>query len=200
MICQEKAARLLCASNCAKDPLGLREGQTDLVRISCTMSHLELTGWYWGALTSIEARQMLNQTTEGTFLVRDSSNPQYLLTLSVKTSSGPAHLRIEYNEGKFGFDSVVLAKPKLKNFDDVVDLVQHYVSVSKGAHNAHDQSIAPVTKDTVIHLKLTKPLYVATPSLQHLCRIIINKSTKTIQELPLPNRLKEYLLEYPFHL
>ncbi|XP_032898397.1 suppressor of cytokine signaling 2-like [Amblyraja radiata] len=200
MICQEKAARLLCASNCAQDPLGLREGQTDLFRISCTMSHLELTGWYWGALTSIEARQMLNQTTEGTFLVRDSSNPQYLLTLSVKTSSGPAHLRIEYSEGKFGFDSVVLAKPKLKNFDDVVDLVQHYVSVSKGAHKAHDQSIAPVTKDTVIHLKLTKPLYVATPSLQHLCRIIINKSTKTIQELPLPTRLKEYLLEYPFHL
>uniref|UniRef100_A0A4W3GG30 SH2 domain-containing protein n=1 Tax=Callorhinchus milii TaxID=7868 RepID=A0A4W3GG30_CALMI len=85
--------------------------------------------WYWGALTSLEARQILNQTTEGTFLIRDSSNPEYLLTLSVKTSSGPAHLRIEYNEGKFGFDSVVLARPKLRNFEDVVDLVQHYILI-----------------------------------------------------------------------
>ncbi|XP_041050564.1 suppressor of cytokine signaling 2-like [Carcharodon carcharias] len=200
MICQEKAVTPPSASNSPQDPLDLREGHSDLFRISCTMSHLELTGWYWGALTSIEARQILNQTTEGTFLIRDSSNPEYLLTLSVKTSSGPAHLRIEYNEGKFGFDSVVLAKPKLKNFEDVVDLIQHYVLLSKSAQTTHDQSIAPVTKDTVIHLKLTKPLYVATPSLQHLCRIIINKSTKTIQELPLPTRLKEYLLEYPFHL
>ncbi|XP_069797817.1 suppressor of cytokine signaling 2-like [Narcine bancroftii] len=200
MICPETAGTPLCPSNWPQDTLDLREEHSDLFRISNTMSHLELTGWYWGSLTSIEARQILNHTTEGTFLIRDSSNPEYLLTLSVKTSSGPAHLRIEYNEGRFGFDSVVLAKPKLRNFEDVVDLVQYYVSVSRNVHNAHDQTIAPMTKDTVIHLKLTKPLYVTTPSLQHLCRIKINKSTKTIQELPLPTRLKEYLLEYPFHL
>ncbi|XP_042197970.1 suppressor of cytokine signaling 2-like [Callorhinchus milii] len=197
MICQEKAITPVCSTDSSPD---LSEGRSDLSRISCAMGHLELTGWYWGALTSLEARQILNQTTEGTFLIRDSSNPEYLLTLSVKTSSGPAHLRIEYNEGKFGFDSVVLARPKLRNFEDVVDLVQHYVLLSKTTQSAHEQSISPVTKDPVIHLKLTKPLYITTPSLQHLCRIIINKTTKKTQELPLPSRLKEYLLEYPFRL
>ncbi|PNI39026.1 SOCS2 isoform 11, partial [Pan troglodytes] len=36
------------------------------------------------------------------------------------------------------------------------------------------------------------------PSLQHLCRLTINKCTGAIWGLPLPTRLKDYLEEYKF--
>ncbi len=51
-----------------------------------------------------------------------------------------------------------------------------------------------------VQLLLTTPVYTATPSLQHLCRIAINKTTRRVQELPLPNRLKDYLTDYTYHV
>lgn len=50
------------------------------------------TCWYWGGLTVNEAKEKLEETREGAFLIRDSSNPDYLLTISVKTSAGPTNL------------------------------------------------------------------------------------------------------------
>lgn len=174
-----------------------QENNLDLIKLSCTMSHLEQAGWYWGSLTATEAKQMLHAAPEGTFLMRDSSSPNCLLTLSVKTSVGPTHIRIQYDEGKFGFDSALLAKPKLKNFDYAVGLVQFYALVCQKL-NSNPPVERAVSKTSAIHLKLTKPLYTCIPSLQHLCRIVINKRTGNVQDLPLPSRLKDYLLKYPF--
>lgn len=83
-------------------------------------------GWYWGPLTAAQAKQVLIDAPEGTFLLRDSSYQGYLLTLSVKTSLGPTHLRIEHGTGMFVFDSVIVAWPRMQRFEGAVDLVQHY--------------------------------------------------------------------------
>ena len=42
-------------------------------------------GWYWGSMTVNEAKEKLKEAPEGTFLIRDSSHSDYLLTISVKT-------------------------------------------------------------------------------------------------------------------
>ncbi|XP_043932484.1 suppressor of cytokine signaling 2-like [Protopterus annectens] len=173
------------------------QNNLDLIRLACTMSHLEQAGWYWGSMTATEAKQLLHEASEGTFLMRDSSSPDCLLTLSVKTSVGPTHIRIQYDEGKFGFDSALLAKPKLKHFEYVVGLVQFYALVCQNLNN-NPQMERSVSKAPSIQLKLTKPLYTCIPSLQHLCRIVINKRTRSVRELPLAPGLKEYLLKYPF--
>ncbi|KAL0195544.1 hypothetical protein M9458_009116, partial [Cirrhinus mrigala] len=138
-------------------------------------------GWYWGSLTANEAKEILQDTSEGT---------DYLFTISAMTSAGPTNLRIEYKDGKFKLDSVVLVKPKLKQFDSVVHLVEHYVQLTT--------PLAP--SNGTVQLLLMTPVYTATPSLQHLCRIAINKTTRRVQELPLPNRLKDYLTDYSYNV
>ncbi|KAJ8411387.1 hypothetical protein AAFF_G00173930 [Aldrovandia affinis] len=176
---------------------------TDRNRIAAAMKDLKKTGWYWGTLTANEAKEILQDAAEGTFLLRDSSQRDYLFTISAMTSAGPTNLRIEYKEGKFKLDSVVLVKPKLKQFDSVVHLVEHYVLLSRTSCKGSGgeppgPSLAP--PNGAVQLLLTTPVYAAMPSLQHLCRISINKVTRRVQDLPLPNRLKDYLTDYAYHV
>lgn len=150
------------------------------------------TGWYWGNMTVAEAKERLQDAPEGTFLVRDSSHSEYLLTISVKTSAGPTNLRIEYQDGKFRLDSITCVRSRLKQFNSVVHLIEYYVLMCK------DRTETP--SNGTVHLYLNKPLYTSAPSLQHRCRITINKCTNQIWELPLPTRLKEYLKEYQYQV
>ncbi|KAG5835398.1 hypothetical protein ANANG_G00243550 [Anguilla anguilla] len=98
----------------------------DAPQVERALAHLQESGWYWGPITATEAKQLLSGAEEGTFLLRDSSNPGYLLTLSVRTSLGPTHLRIESSGGTFGFDSLAMARPRLRRFGGAVELVEHY--------------------------------------------------------------------------
>lgn len=164
------------------------------------MRELRNTGWYWGSLTANEAKEILQNASEGTFLVRDSSQRDYLFTISAVTSAGPTNLRIEFKHGKFKLDSVVLVKPKLKQFDSVVHLVEHYVQLSKSSDKTTLNSQPSASPNGTVQLLLTKPVYTATPSLQHLCRIAINRTTRHIQDLPIPNRLKDYLWDYIYNV
>ncbi|XP_065807437.1 suppressor of cytokine signaling 2 [Labrus bergylta] len=182
-----------------------RAVESDESRIALAMKDLRNTGWYWGSLTANEAKEILQDSSEGTFLVRDSSQRDYLFTISAMTSAGPTNLRIEYKHGKFKLDSVVLVKPKLKQFDSVVHLVEHYVHLSRSTDRAAAAAAATnpqasTAPNGTVQLLLTKPVYTATPALQHLCRIAINRRTRRVQDLPLPNRLKDYLTDYSYHV
>lgn len=118
-------------------------------RIALAMKELKNTGWYWGSLTANEAKEILQDASEGTFLVRDSSQRDYLFTISAVTSAGPTNLRIEYKHGKFKLDSVVVVKPKLKQFDSVVRLVEHYFLLSRVSVSQRNGAAAP--HQTCVH-------------------------------------------------
>uniref|UniRef100_A0A8C9J2T4 Suppressor of cytokine signaling 2 n=2 Tax=Catarrhini TaxID=9526 RepID=A0A8C9J2T4_9PRIM len=169
------------------------EPSPEAARLAKALRELGQTGWYWGSMTVNEAKEKLKEAPEGTFLIRDSSHSDYLLTISVKTSAGPTNLRIEYQDGKFRLDSIICVKSKLKQFDSVVHLIDYYVQMCKDKRTGPE---AP--RNGTVHLYLTNPLYTAAPSLQHLCRLTINKCTGAIWGLPLPTRLKDYLEEYKF--
>lgn len=163
--------------------------------LTCLLS----SGWYWGSLTASEAKEILQDTPEGSFLLRDSSQGDFLFTISAMTAAGPTNLRIQYTHGKFKLDSVVLLRPRLKQFDSVLHLVEHYVQLSRtGSNKVGRPETAP--PNGTLQLLLTTPVYTATPTLQHLCRITINRVTHQTQDLPLPGRLKDYLTEYAYHV
>ncbi|XP_063303171.1 suppressor of cytokine signaling 2 isoform X1 [Pelobates fuscus] len=163
--------------------------------VAVSMGELRKSGWYWGNMSVGEAKERLQDAPEGTFLVRDSSHTDYLLTISVKTSAGPTNLRIEYREGKFRLDSVVCVRSRLKQFDSVVHLIQYYVLLSK-----NKKLESETLPNRTVHLWLVKPLYTSTPSLQHLCRMTVNQYTAKVHELPLPTRLKGYITEYRYQV
>lgn len=167
-------------------------------------------GWYWGSITASEAKQHLQKMPEGTFLVRDSTHPSYLFTLSVKTNRGPTNVRIEYADSKFRLDSNYLSKPRILAFPDVVSLIQHYVTSCTTESKSEapyppPAPLPPVQKEVAVaavHLKLLRPLgrRDSIPSLQHLCRLRINRCTTEVERLPLPRRMGDYLKQYPFQL
>ncbi|XP_078399277.1 cytokine-inducible SH2-containing protein-like isoform X1 [Cetorhinus maximus] len=203
MTFQAKNSSLVPIHQQNQEAAGKRDPEADMHCITTTLRQLDLSGWYWGSLTASEAKQQLNKMPEGTFLIRDSSHPSYLLTLSVKTNRGPTNVRIEYSNGKFCLDSYYLAKPRILAFDEVLSLIQHYVtSCIVDRYDKAADTMGLPSKDAAIHLKLIKPLHRkdSFPSLQHLCRLTINRVTHQVDKLPLPKRVQGYLQEYPFLL
>ncbi|XP_068171967.1 cytokine-inducible SH2-containing protein-like [Antennarius striatus] len=183
----------------------------DLCSITTTFQYLQTSGWYWGSISVSDARDALLNKREGTFLIRDSSHPHYMLTLSVQTCCGPTSVRIKYIKGSFWLDSISPNMPHLQSFPDVLSLVQHYMSLGHAPHGQASTDIHPKTKpdpakqtakDNGVPLKLMHPLYKleSFPSLQHLTRLNINKHTNCPEQLPLPNPLLRYLHDYPFHI
>ena len=56
-------------------------------------------GWYWGQLSFDEAEARLCDLDDGSFLVRDSSDDRYILSLSFRSQSTTHHTRIEHYKG-----------------------------------------------------------------------------------------------------
>ncbi len=152
-------------------------------------------------MTASEARDALIGASEGSFLVRDSSHPLYLFTLSVQTWRGPTNVRVEYDSGRFCLDSTFPARSSLLSFSALPSLMQHYTSMSQEEERIAEEHHM-VSKDNGILLKLRKPLYRphAFPTLQHLTRLAINSYTDCHTQLPLPRPLMLYLHEYPFQV
>lgn len=199
-------------SCCPHAPLPPREPAEDLHCIGTNLHYLQTSGWYWGSISASEAREALLQKPEGTFLMRDSSHPQYMLALSVQTRCGPTSVRIEYSRGSFWLDSISPGLPQLQSFPDVVSLIQHYTGSSQtqqgpSSNDTHPEPKADpekhTAKDSGVPLKLRHPLHKpdAFPSLQHLTRLAINRhATDYLDLLPLPKPLLHYLQNYPFRI
>lgn len=162
-------------------------------------------GWYWGSISAGEAKEALLTKPEGTFLLRDSSHPQFMLALSVKTRCGPTSVRIDYNRGCFWLDSISRGAPHLKTFSDVLSLIQHYTvsgqtSQDLASFKTKADPSQHAAKDAGVPLRLVRPLHrrEGFPSLQHLARLTINKQTNCPDQLPLPKPLLDFLQNYPF--
>ncbi|XP_051996558.1 cytokine-inducible SH2-containing protein-like [Xyrauchen texanus] len=191
--------------HCIHATVTLWKPSNDFRAITNNFSYLDTAGWYWGAITASEAHSALQGASEGTFLVRDSSHPLYMLTLSVKTCRGPTNVRIEYSLGRYRLDSSSPSRSSLQSFSDVPSLVQHYVGsrTEQGKKNEESDPVSSLTqKECAMLLKLKKPIHrpQAFPSLQHLTRLVINRHTSCTEGLPLPKPLLQYLQDYPFHL
>jgi suppressor of cytokine signaling 5 len=139
--------------------------------------------FYWGKMDRYEAERLLDGKPEGTFLLRDSAQEEFLFSVSFRKYSRSLHARIEQWNHKFSFDS---HDPGVYTSDTVCGLIEHYKDPSSCMF------FEPM---------LTWPLHRNfTFSLQHLCRaVIVNRlSYDNINLLQLPKTLKSYLKEYHY--
>ncbi|KAH7985885.1 hypothetical protein HPB52_025330 [Rhipicephalus sanguineus] len=181
---------------------------TDLSRVRDALRTLATSGYYYEGLSWEEAGRLLRGQPVGTFLVRDSSDNRFLFALSVQTERGPTSVRIHYWRGQFRLDCEDALAGSMPWFSCVVSLVEHYVRLSRSAKgqmcvwlDGHGRRDLPIV--------LTRPLYREPASLQHLCRIALNRSAATVAAAtstsssmcrtvePLPAALKDYLRDYP---
>lgn len=87
--------------------------EVDYERLARSVRGLEEGRFYYKDLDSNAARALLQHSPEGTFLVRDSSDPKFLFALTVKTVRGPTSVRVEYFRGHFQLDCEDDMKRKL---------------------------------------------------------------------------------------
>ena len=170
-------------SPCVQKSRGLSLGLRDLAQ----------HGWYWGPITRQEAEEKLFRQPDGTFLVRDSSNDRYLLSVSFRSQGRTLHTRIEYGNGNFSFFGFPDAESD--SFGSVVELIERSVQYSQ--NGVFCFSRARTYHSVAIPVRLSIPLsrFKSVQSLQHQCRFVIRQNTRfdLIQELPLPKILHNYL-------
>lgn len=139
--------------------------------------------FYWGKMDRYEAERLLEGRREGTFLLRDSAQEEFLFSVSFRKYGRSLHARIEQWNHKFSFDS---HDPGVFASSTVCGLIEHY----------KDPSCCMFFEPM-----LTIPLHrnFAFP-LQHLCRAVIcsNTTYDGINQLCLPKALKSYLKEYHY--
>lgn len=136
---------------------------------------------YWGVLNRFEAEELLEGKPEGTFLLRDSAQDEYLFSVSFRRYSRSLHARIEQNDKRFSFD---VHDPCVYQDSSVTGLLRHY------SDPATCLFFEPL---------LSSPLSRTFPfSLQHLCRTLICSCTtyQGVDSLPLPPQLRDYLRQY----
>ncbi|XP_013775932.1 suppressor of cytokine signaling 5-like [Limulus polyphemus] len=146
---------------------------------------LEITNcsFYWGKMDRYQAEKLLENKPEGTFLLRDSAQEEYLFSVSFRRYGRSLHARIEQWNHKFSFDS---HDPTVFASTTVCGLIEHY----------KDPSCCMFFEPM-----LTIPLHRTFPfTLQHLCRAVISRRVTydTINRLQLPKSLKAYLKEYHY--
>ncbi|XP_041375894.1 uncharacterized protein LOC121388572 [Gigantopelta aegis] len=150
-------------------------------------------GWYWGPITRNEAEEKLAHQSDGAFLVRDSSDERYLLSLSFRSYGRTLHTRIEHCNGMFSF----YAQPDTEGYPSIVDLIEHSMTDSQTGIFCYSRSRSPGAPSFPV--RLTKPVsrFTQVRTLQYLCRFVIRQYTRYdhIQQLPLPTSLKGWIEE-----
>ncbi|EDW63970.1 uncharacterized protein [Drosophila virilis] len=141
------------------------------------------SSFYWGKMDRYEAERLLEGKPEGTFLLRDSAQEEFLFSVTFRKYGRSLHARIEQSGHKFSFDC---HDPCVFAALTVTGLLEHY----------KDPSCVMFFEPC-----LTMPLHRRqTFSLQQLARatIVSNTTYDGINQLELPGRLKSYLKEYHY--
>lgn len=140
--------------------------------------------FYWGVIDRYEAERLLDKKREGTFLLRDSAQEDFLFSVSFRRYNRSLHARVEQWNHRFSFD---VHDSAVYSADSVCGLIEHYKDSSRCLF------FEPM---------LTDPLHRTFPfSLQHLARAAISSSLKRyddIGRLPLPMSMKAYLRYYHY--
>lgn len=139
--------------------------------------------FYWGKMDRYEAEKLLENKSEGTFLLRDSAQEEYLFSVSFRKYGRSLHARIEQWNHLFSFDS---RDPGVFASSTVCGLIEHYKDP---------------TCCMFFEPMLTIPLHRNfTFSLQHTCRAAICSQITydDVNQLKLPKLLKSYLKEYHY--
>lgn len=165
------------------------------IKASLTEELLKLSnyGWYWGPISGNEADAKLLSEPDGAFLVRDSSDDRYVLTLSFKSSGKLLHARMEHTGGLFSLCN----QSESEGFSSVADLINYSMNFSQSGVFCYSRPKYPGHPSFPV--RLTKPVsrFTQVRSLQYLCRFVIRQYTRldNIHKLPLPKTIKGYIEE-----
>uniref|UniRef100_A0A087XTS7 Suppressor of cytokine signaling 7 n=1 Tax=Poecilia formosa TaxID=48698 RepID=A0A087XTS7_POEFO len=166
-----------------------------------SLRELEKCGWYWGPMNWEDAEMKLKGKPDGSFLVRDSSDPRYILSLSFRSQGVTHHTRMEHYRGR---TFSLWCHPKFEDrCHSVVEFIERAIMHSKNGKFLYFlRSRVPAgLPPTPVQLLYPVSRFSSVKSLQHLCRFCIRQLVRIdhIQELPLPTPLIAYLRKFYYY-
>ncbi|XP_076015543.1 uncharacterized protein LOC143007924 isoform X2 [Genypterus blacodes] len=171
----------------------------DASSFASSLRELEKCGWYWGPMNWEDAEMKLKAKPDGSFLVRDSSDPRYILSLSFRSQGVTHHTRMEHYRGTFS----LWCHPKFEDrCHSVVEFIERAIMHSKNGKFLYFlRSRVPGLPPTPVQLLYPVSRFSSVKSLQHLCRFCIRQLVRIdhIQELPLPTPLIVYLRKFYYY-
>ncbi|OCT59940.1 suppressor of cytokine signaling 7 [Xenopus laevis] len=166
---------------------------------AASLRELEKCGWYWGPMNWEDAEMKLKGKPDGSFLVRDSSDPRYILSLSFRSQGITHHTRMEHYRGTFS----LWCHPKFEDrCQSVVEFIKRAIMHSKNGKFLYFlRSRVPGLPPTPVQLLYPVSRFSNVKSLQHLCRFRIRQLVRIdhIPELPLPKPLISYLRKFYYY-
>ncbi len=184
--------------------------EDDLHKIAESQNLLKQSGWYHPKLSWKSAIELLMPTPVGTFLVRDSSDSNYLYSLSIQTKCGPTSIRIHYSKGEFRLDADHNVSNYLPKFPCLIKLIQYYVDLTKNLplmckQDDENQNWLNFLGEVFSQIVISRPLYNKghVPSLKHLSRLCVNQNLVDANfrsVLPAPSFVISYLDKYPYKI
>ncbi|CAL8329019.1 unnamed protein product [Merluccius merluccius] len=166
---------------------------------TASLRELEKCGWYWGPMNWEDAELKLKGRLDGSFLVRDSSDPRYILSLSFRSQGVTHHTRMEHYRGTFS----LWCHPKLEDrCHSVVEFIERAIMHSKdGKFLYFLRSRVPGLPPTPVQLLYPVSRFRHVTTLQHLCRFSLRQMVRIdhIQDLPLPKPLISYLRKFYYY-
>lgn len=173
--------------------------QSDASSFATSLRELEKCGWYWGPMNWEDAELKLKGKADGSFLVRDSSDPRYILSLSFRSQSVTHHTRMEHYRGTFS----LWCHPRFEDrCHSVVEFIERAIAHSKNGKFLYFlRSRVPGLPPTPVQLLYPVSRFSSVKTLQHLCRFCIRQTVRVdhIQELPLPMPLISYLRKFYYY-
>ncbi|XP_068445337.1 suppressor of cytokine signaling 1-like [Clinocottus analis] len=140
-----------------------------------TYQQLQHSGYYWGSMAMEEAHDILSRAQLGTFLIRDSGQPDVFFTLSYQSDDGPTSVRVQLDNLLFSLN---------------------------GSHRTFASLFALLTYYTGSSCKLTSPYRRQRPErLKQMCRraLVGSDGAEKISTLPgLSTQVKDYVQAYPY--
>ncbi|XP_028840948.1 suppressor of cytokine signaling 7 isoform X2 [Denticeps clupeoides] len=180
-------------------PLLCPLSRPDASSFATSLRELEKCGWYWGPMNWEDAEMKLKGKPDGSFLVRDSSDPRYILSLSFRSQGVTHHTRMEHYRGTFS----LWCHPKFEDrCHSVVEFIERAIMHSKNGKFLYFlRSRVPGLPPTPVQLLYPVSRFSSVKSLQHLCRFCIRQLVRIdhIQELPLPTPLIVYLRKFYYY-
>ncbi|NXY12081.1 SOCS7 protein, partial [Pteruthius melanotis] len=174
-------------------------GRPDPGSFAASLRELEKCGWYWGPMNWEDAEMKLKGKPDGSFLVRDSSDPRYILSLSFRSQGITHHTRMEHYRGTFS----LWCHPKFEDrCQSVVEFIKRAIMHSKNGKFLYFlRSRVPGLPPTPVQLLYPVSRFSNVKSLQHLCRFRIRQLVRIdhIPELPLPKPLISYIRKFYYY-
>ncbi|XP_075767617.1 suppressor of cytokine signaling 7 isoform X2 [Pelodiscus sinensis] len=171
----------------------------DSSSFAASLRELEKCGWYWGPMNWEDAEMKLKGKPDGSFLVRDSSDPRYILSLSFRSQGITHHTRMEHYRGTFS----LWCHPKFEDrCQSVVEFIKRAIMHSKNGKFLYFlRSRVPGLPPTPVQLLYPVSRFSNVKSLQHLCRFRIRQLVRVdhIPELPLPKPLISYIRKFYYY-